>query len=182
MTPPAPGDLTRLGLLGISGNGPDPDPSSLHTILCAGGWEQLHGHSWSFCRVGKGWFGFLKFFQVLVGTKSPICGWIQDCTASGNPKTSKAWGISGYVWLVLGGTVGQQWEPAELSTRNSLGMNSCPSSSTPFLCPILWVSPSSLCQSRCLGLGHGTRAGNSLEFGQNWERMAFLFIPVSWET
>lgn len=186
------GDLTSLWLLSISGHGPDLDPSSLHTILSPGGWKQLRRHSWSFCWVGKGWFELLKCFQVLLGLgsvlKSPICGWIQGCTASGKPTTSKAWDISGHVWLVLGRTVGQQWDPAGFSTRNSLGINSYPSSSIPFLFPILWVSPSSLCQSR----DFGTWWWNSQTREFPWIRAKLgkngLFIyssqifSVSWET
>lgn len=84
--------------LGSLGRAQTLHPSSLHTILCTGGWKQLHGHSWSLCWVGKGRFELLKHFQVLLGTKSPVSGWMQDCTASGWLKPSKIWDISGHVW------------------------------------------------------------------------------------
>lgn len=72
-----------------------------------------------------------------------------------DPQTPKAWDISGHGWMALGRSVGQQCEyspnleedgiwtmglqfgTVEFSSNNNLGVSSYPTSSVPFLFPIL---------------------------------------------
>lgn len=169
MTAPSSGVIWPAhGSLGSLGTAQTLHPSALHTIL--------HGHTWSFCWVGNGGSELLKHFQVLLGTKSPICGWRQDCTDSGRPKSSKAWDISGWCW-------GELLDSSWTLQRSAPGT----SSSIPFLFPILWVSPSSLGQRRYFGTWSWNQTRDFTRIrAKLWKNGLFIYpshiFTVSWET